>query len=166
MEKGSNQTVTDSKEVFITRTFNAPRELVFEAWTDPAHLQKWFAPDGCTIHFKSIDVLEGRMFHSCIHTPDGYDCWCKGKYLEIIRPERIVFTMAVADEIGNLISPVVAGMDPDWPEETTVTITLVEQDGKTTLTLQQTVSETLAKKTGAYPSWLQMFDILEQQLKN
>ena len=79
-------------------------------------------------------------------------------------PERLVFTMAVADEQGRLIEPTGAGMDPDWPRETVVTVTFSELDGKTRLTLHQTVSEALARKTGAYPSWLQMFDRLESEL--
>ena len=75
----------------------APRP-VFEAWTDPEHLQRWFAPRGCTVHFCRIDFRPGGTFHSCIRTPDGHDCWCVGIYRAIVAPERIVFTMAVADE--------------------------------------------------------------------
>ena len=72
--------------------------------------------------------------------------------------------MAVADEGGNLIEPTEAGMDPGWPRETVVTVTFSEQAGKTRLTLHQTVSEALARQTGAYPSWLQMFDRLDSEL--
>ena len=151
-------------EVLITRTFDAPRELVFRAWTDPALLAAWYAPHGCSIAFRQLDVRAGGAFHSVIRTPDGKDCWCRGIYAELVEPERIVYTMAVADADGNLITPVEAGMDPEWPRETTVTVTFAEQDGRTTLTLHQTVSETIAKRTGAYPSWLQMLDRLEEQL--
>ena len=55
-------------------------------------------------------------------------------------------------------------MDPDWPRETTVTVTSTEHAGKTTMTLHQTVAESLAKRTGAYPSWLEMFDRLSETL--
>lgn len=151
-------------EVLITRTFDAPREVVFRAWTDPEMLASWYAPQGCSIAFKALDLREGGAFHSVIHTPDGYACWCRGSYLELVAPERIVYTMAIADEAGNLLSPTDAGMDPQWPRETTVTVTFAELDGRTTITLQQTVDEALAKRTGAHPSWLSMFDRLDEQL--
>lgn len=61
-----------------------------------------------------------------------------------------------ADEAGNPVNPADIGMDPGWPGETLVTVTLQEENGKTKLQLRQTVSQQLAKKTGAYPSWLQM----------
>lgn len=156
-------TATD-REVLITRVFDAPRELVFQAWTDPEHLQSWYAPRGCTIRFAALDLRQGGAFHSCIHTPDGHDCWCKGTYLEVVAPERIVFTMAIADAHGNLVGPVEAGMDPGWPRETTVTVTFAEQGARTKLTLHQTVSEDLARRTGAYPSWLDMLDRLASTL--
>ena len=66
--------------------------------------------------------------------------------------------MINADENGNPINPTEIGMDPDWPGETLVTVTLTEENGKTKLQLRQTVSQELAKKTGAYPSWLQMLN--------
>ncbi|MBI2422544.1 MAG: SRPBCC domain-containing protein [Candidatus Hydrogenedentes bacterium] len=151
-------------EVRITRIFDAPRELVFHAWTDPLRLTQWYAPRGCTFSFSSVDLREGGAFHSCIHTPDGHNCWCIGAYLEITPSERIVFTMAVADEHGDAILPADAGMDPAWPAESRVTVTFADLGGKTRLTLHQTVSETLAKRTGAHPSWLQMLDRLAEEL--
>ena len=153
-------------DVLITRTFDAPREVVFRAWTDPDQLARWYAPHGCTVAFRELDLREGGAFHSVIHTPDGKACWCRGMYAELVAPERIVYTMAVADADGDLITPIEAGMDPEWPRETTVTVTFADDDGKTTITLHQTVSETLAKRTGAHPSWLQMFERLEQQLSS
>jgi uncharacterized protein YndB with AHSA1/START domain len=151
-------------EVLITHVFDAPRALVFKAWTDPDHLQRWFAPRGCELRFKKIDVRAGGAFHSCVRTPDGHECWCKGSYREIAAPERLVFTMAVADEHGNAAEPVQMGMDPEWPRETTVTVTFADEGGRTRLTLHQTVAEALAKRTGAYPSWLDMLDRLGEDL--
>lgn len=151
------------REVLITRVFDAPRDLVFRAWTDPAHLKRWFAPTGCTVQFARLDIRPSGAFHSCIRSPAG-DCWCSGVYREIVAPERIVFTMAVADKNGHLIEPAAAGMDPDWPRETLVTVIFAERAGKTTVTLRQTVSEALAKRTGAHPSWLSMLDRLAEGL--
>jgi uncharacterized protein YndB with AHSA1/START domain len=154
----------NSNEVFIEETFYASAEKVFNAWTDPEKLMKWFAPDGCTIYFKEINVETGGRFHSCISNPQYGDCWCIGEYKEVLPYSKIVFTMVNADENGSSINPADIGMDAEWPGETLVTVTLSEQDGKTTLQLKQTVSEELAKKTGAYPSWLQMLNHLQSLL--
>ncbi len=154
----------NAPQVVITRVFNAPRELVFKAWTDPEQLLLWYAPNGCTIHFRQIDVREGGSFHSCIQTPGGFQCWCTGVYQEITVPERIVYTMAMADEHGNRIQPAAAGHDPEWPAETILTVTFADLGRKTQLTLHQTVSEALAMRTGAHPSWIQMLDRLDEQL--
>ena len=158
-------TMPADREVLITREFDAPRELVFQAWTDPAHLTRWYAPSGCSIEFRKIDVRPGGTFHSCIRTPDGHHCWCIGTYREVVAPERIVQTMVISDENGNSVEPTDAGMDPAWPRETILTVTFVEQEGRTKLTLRQTVGEELAKRTGAYPSWLNMLDRLAEELK-
>lgn len=145
-----------TNEVFIEDSFSAPVERVFRAWTDPEKLVKWFAPEGCTIRFKMLNIEEGGQFHSCISNPQYGDCWCIGEYKEVTPNSRIVFTMINADENGKPVNPADIGMDPDWPGETLVTVTLWEEDGKTKLQLRQTVLQELAKKTGAYPSWLQM----------
>ena len=155
----------EQEELVITRILSAPRELVFRAWTDPARLARWCAPQGCSIEFRQIDPRPGGVFHSCIRVPGGKECWCQGVYREVIAPERIVYSMAVADKDGNLVTPAQAGMDPDWPAETILTVTFADEAGKTRLTLHQTVSEALARRTGAGPSWLQMLDRLEEELK-
>lgn len=164
MNTKTNPQVTDDRMVFITRIFDAPRELVFKAWTDPDQLVRWFAPKDCTIHFSRIDIRPGGGFHSCISNPNFGDCWCRGVYHEIVAPERLIFTMGIADKQGNLVEPSTVGHDPAWPRETTLTVTFENYADKTKLTLHQTVSELLAKRTGAYPSWLQMLDRLAENL--
>lgn len=155
---------TNSNEVFIEEIIDATPARVFSAWTDPEKLLKWYAPEGCTIFFKTINIETGGQFHSCISNPEFGDCWCVGEYKQIVPDSKIVFTMNIADEKGNQIKPTEAGMDPNWPEETLVTVLLTEEKGKTKLQLYQTVSQELAKKTGAYPSWLQMFTNLQKML--
>jgi uncharacterized protein YndB with AHSA1/START domain len=157
-------------EVFIEDVFNASIERVFEAWTNPEKLMKWYAPFGCSIRFNTIDIKPGGKFHSCISNPQYGDCWCIGEYKEVIPFTKIVFTMINADETGNAINPVDIGMDPDWPGETLVTITLSDDQGRTRLQLRQTVSQEVAQRTGAYPSWLQMLNnmayLLEKEVQN
>ena len=153
-----------AEEVLITHIFDAPRELVFEAWTDPEHLKRWFAPRGCTTDFARIDIRPGGSFHSCVRTPDGHECWCLGVYREIVAPERIVFSMTTADANGEPVEPAHVGMDPEWPKETVVTVTLTAHGAKTKLTLHQTVHETVAKRTGAHPGWIDMLDRLAETL--
>ena len=111
-----------------------------------------------------IKIKKGEQFHSCIFHPTHGECWCIGEYKEIVQNAKIVFTMCNADKEGNPINLASIGMDPDWPGETTVTVTLTEENGKTKLQLRQTVSQELAKKTGAYPSWLQMLSKLQTLL--
>jgi uncharacterized protein YndB with AHSA1/START domain len=152
------------RTVVISRVFDAPRELVFEAWTKPQYLLRWFAPHGCSFHFERIDVRPGGGFHSCIRG-GAFECWCVGTYQEIVWPERLVYTLAIADEDGNKVAPAAAGHDARWPQETLLTVTFEDLDGKTRLALFQNVSESLAKQTGAYPSWLEMLERLEELLE-
>jgi uncharacterized protein YndB with AHSA1/START domain len=148
------------KELFITHLFDAPRELVFKAWTDPEQLKHWYAPDGCTIEFKYINVKEGGTFHSCIHDPIHGDCWIKGVYDQVIFPEKLVFSMILTNENGESIASVAAGKPEDWPEETITTVTFTSIGNQTKLAIHQTVSEEDAKQTGAYQSWIKMFNKL------
>lgn len=154
----------DEPQVVITRVFDAPREVVFRAWTERGHLLRWYAPRTCAIEFRTLDVRPGGTFHSCIRSPDGHACWCRGTYREVVFSERLVLTMEIADEEGNAAEPADVGMDPEWPKVTLLTVTFEAQDGKTRLTLRQTVSESLAKRTGAHPSWLDMLNRLAEIL--
>ncbi|NIG55896.1 SRPBCC domain-containing protein [Chitinophaga sp. Cy-1792] len=147
---------TSVEEVLIEETFNASIERVFSAWTDPEKLMQWYAPEGCTITFKKLDIRKGGSFHSCITHPVHGACWAIGEYLDIQPNKKIVFTLLNADENGEPVNPADIGMDADWPRQTLVTVTFSEENGQTKLVLRQTVAQQLAKKTGAYPSWLQM----------
>jgi uncharacterized protein YndB with AHSA1/START domain len=152
------------KEVYLTHVFNASREIVFAAWTDPKQLMSWYAPKGCYIVYEKIDVRTGGQYHSCIHDPVHGECWCKGTYLEIAPLNRIVFTMQMTDRDGNDLQSIDAGKDEQWPSITTVTVSFKEIDGKTELILQQTVSAKLANTTGALPGWISMLNRLSSIL--
>src|SRR5665213_1294162 len=105
-------------ELVITRTFDAPRELVFECWTDPRRLQHWQgAPRGFTVTSYESDIRPDGFFRICMRSPEGVDRWLQGQYRTIEKPERLVFTHAWLD----------AGRKPG--KETLVTVTLEERDG-------------------------------------
>ena len=156
---------TVKKELAITHLFDATRETVFRAWTDPEQLKQWYAPDGCTIEFKFIDTIPGGKFHSCVHDPVHGDCWIKGTYIEVAAPERLVFSMVLSDEQGNSVGSTEAGKPDDWPEETITTVKFESIGEQTKVSIHQTVSEEEAKKTGAYQSWIKMFNKLNLLLK-
>ena len=95
-------------EIVVTRTFEAPADLVFEAWTKAEHLRRWFCPDGFAVSFCTCEFREGGQFDVCMRSPDGQDFWWKSRYTEIVRPERIVFATAVSISDGPAVFEAVA----------------------------------------------------------
>jgi len=115
--KNSPASPAQDRQLVITRVFDAPRELVFKAWTDPEHLERWYAPKGCTTTIRKLEFRRGGVFHHCIRNPRVGDCWCKGAYREIVVPERIVYTLAITDEKETLSSPWMSGWTPTGREK-------------------------------------------------
>jgi uncharacterized protein YndB with AHSA1/START domain len=150
-------------ELVITRVLEAPRSLVFKAWTEPEHFVRWWGPNGFTTPFCKMDVRPGGVTHFCMRSPEGRDYWGRWVYREVVPPERIVFTDTFADEEGNPAEPARYGM-PDWPFETLVTVTLAEDQGKTKLTLHHAVALSLAESTGAMQGWNEALDRLAAEL--
>jgi uncharacterized protein YndB with AHSA1/START domain len=120
-------------ELVIERTFDAPRELVFKAWTEPERLMYWWGPKGLTMRAATLDLRPGGVFHYSMRSPDGADMWGKFVYREIVPPERLVFINSFSDEAGNTVR---APFSATWPLEVLNTLTLSERDGRTTLRLQ------------------------------
>jgi uncharacterized protein YndB with AHSA1/START domain len=149
----------------ITRLYEAPRTLVYKAWSKPEALALWYAPYGCTVQFEKLDFKVGGEFLARLHDPKNGDSWTMGSYLEIQAPERISYTLTTCDKDGVPIDPAGSGMNAEWPQTTTVTTTFEERHGKTKVTLHQTVREELAIRTGAHPNWQQMLDRLAKNLR-
>ena len=82
---------TADREITITRVINAPRDLVFEAWTKPEHVARWWGPDGFTLTTREFDFQPGGVWRFIIHGPDGTDYPNEITYDEIIRPELISY---------------------------------------------------------------------------
>ncbi len=120
-------------EVFvIAREFDAPRELVFRAWTDPEMLAQWWGPKGCHSKPRTFDLRPEGICHYSMQLPDGGQMFGKWLFREIEPPERLVLVNSFADEKGNIVRhPFVA----NWPLELLTTITFAGQNGKTTVTV-------------------------------
>ncbi|MFS8111291.1 SRPBCC domain-containing protein [Rhizobium jaguaris] len=82
------------REIVLTRDIAAPRILLFRLWTEPQHLMRWWGPQNMTAPSVSVDLREGGAWRHCILNPDGREYWSHGRYLEIVAPERLVFTFA------------------------------------------------------------------------
>ncbi|MBQ4899097.1 SRPBCC domain-containing protein [Paenibacillus sp. Marseille-P2973] len=119
-------------EIMITRTFDAPRELVFNAWTQPELLAKWWGPEGYDMYVARLDLRPGGLFLGRQSSPEGYEMWGKFVYQEIAAPEKLVFVQSFSDEEGKTIR---APFSDTWPLEIINHIMLSESDEKTTLTL-------------------------------
>lgn len=156
-----SNTKTD-KEVNIVRIFDAPRELVFKAWTSAEHLKNWYAPQTCRTTIYKFEFKPGGIFHHEVRSNNG-GCIFMGEFLEIIESKKIVYILRFCDENGNIISASDAQMP--GPDETTVTVTFEDYEGKAKLTLHQTISEEFAKKEGSYNGWLEILDNLEKSIK-
>jgi uncharacterized protein YndB with AHSA1/START domain len=129
-----------TKTLHITRTFDAPREKVWEAWTQPEHLKKWWGPKDFTAPHIQNDLRTGGKFLYAMHGPAGSefdkDMYSGGEYLEVIPMEKIVATDNFTDEHGNIMSPEEYGMPGEWPEQMKVTVTFEDAGpGKTKLTI-------------------------------
>ena len=118
--KSKNQlmvTLPSDKEILLTRVFDAPRQLVFEAMTRPEHVRRWWpAMDGMTMTVCEIDFRVGGKWRYAAVGPDGNEFGFHGEYREIVPPEKVVNT-----EI----------FDP-FPEEVTVCTMTLEEQGKKT----------------------------------
>jgi uncharacterized protein YndB with AHSA1/START domain len=123
------------QELIITRTFNAPRELVWKAWTEPERLMRWWGPKGFTAPVCKVDLRVGGRYLNCMRSQEGQDFWSTGVYREIVAPQRLVCSDSFADAEGNVVPATYYGMSPEFPLELQVTVTLEEDAGKTRMTL-------------------------------
>lgn len=129
MTKKNSTTTTvtrpSEREFVMERLFDAPRELVWQAWTKPEHLVHWWGPKGWTLPVCKIDFRPGGIWHYCMRGPKGEESWGKAVYREIDEPERIVYLDTFADEEGNPVE----GMP-----EMVITVIFEALEGKTKVT--------------------------------
>lgn len=125
-----------SEDLVIKRTFDAPQEAVWKAWTDPRHFMRWWGPKEFTSPFCTIDLRVGGKYLACMRSPEGQDYWSTGVYREIVPTKKIVYTDNFADPKGNIVPASHYGMQGDWPSELLVTVTFEEEGGRTNMTLR------------------------------
>jgi uncharacterized protein YndB with AHSA1/START domain len=146
----------------LTRVFDAPRALVFKAWTDPGQLAQWWGPHGFTNPRCEWDARPGGLIRVDMRGPNGTIYPMTGAYREIVEPERLVFTAGALDEDGNLLFEILN------------TVTFAEEKGRTTLTLQTHVLNTTGDAAqylnGHSKGWAQSLErfatLLEEIQKN
>lgn len=153
-------------ELIITRVIDAPRELVWRAWTDLEHLTRWWGPKNFTSPSGTIDLRVGGKYLFCMRSPEGKDFWSTGIYKEIVPLERIVCTDSFADEKGNVVPASHYGLPgDDWPVELLVTVTFEDAGKKTRMTLRHVGIPAGEMGKMAGQGWNESFDKLADSLK-
>ncbi len=127
-----NGSDAEHRNFVITRTFDAPRERVWNAFTEADHLKHWWGPKGFAMQTIKLDLRPGGVFHYMMRSPEGREMGGKFVYREIVPPERMTFVVSFADEAGNIVRH---PFSPTWPLEVLNTLILAEHEGQTKLTI-------------------------------
>ncbi len=162
--------MTTSNTFTIKRTLNAPRELVWDVWTQTEHLSKWFCPKGFSINVVTMDLKPNGLFHYSMTTPDGIVLWGKWVFREINQPEKLTLIQSFSNAEGGLGSH---PMVPVWPKHTLSSMTLTAVGDKTELLLEwqpyEATDEEIAAFNGAFDSmtqgWGSTFENMENYLE-
>jgi len=147
-------TLPTDQEIVLTREFNAPRQLVWDAFTKPELLKRWFGPRGWELAACEVDLRVGGGFRFILRGPDGTEMGMRGTYRELVAPERSVHMESF----------------DDFPGESRVTTVFVERDGITTMTAtvlydSQEVRDAVIKsgmEYGAAESYDKLAELLAQ----
>jgi len=159
-----------SKPFVISRTFAAPRDVVFEAWTSLEGVKNWMGPKGMNVVKATSDFRPGGHIHYLLRMADGKEMWGKWTYREIKKPEHIVAVVAFTDETGEKIVP--HPLAPDWPLESLSRCEFTEINGITTVTVTwEPIDPTPAQQKmfdagheGMTAGWTGSLDKLEEYL--
>ena len=148
MSSDESQTSIDEQGLLMQRVFDAPRELVWQAWTEAEHFARWYGPEGFTVPTCEFDFRVGGAYTLVMRSPDGFEMRNHGVFQEIEPLERFVATMAA-----------------DVHDETTISVTLEDLgDGRTRLTFRHDGWGDPQMAEGAGGGWGQAFDKLAREL--
>lgn len=155
----------NQNEIIIDRTFDAPRDILWKAWTTPQAMMLWWGPKDFSAPVIKMDLRVGGKYLYCMRSLEGQDFWSTGVYEEIVPMERIVCTDSFADAAGNIVPASHYGMIGEFPLTLEVTITFADaEDGRTLMTLRHVgipESESAMCRLG----WDQSFDKLAESLR-
>jgi uncharacterized protein YndB with AHSA1/START domain len=147
MDKSSTAAGAASKEFVISREFDAPRDLVWKAVTEPDRLKQWWGPKGFTVKVAEVDLRPGGTFRYGLAGPNNYEMWGLWVYEEIDAPARLVTLVSFIDEAGNQIRH---PLEPNWPLEVRSVLTLEERGGKTLLTVTSAAHNATADQIAVF----------------
>ncbi|QNI35384.1 SRPBCC family protein [Edaphobacter albus] len=156
----AENTVSEIERMVVTRIFDAPRELVWKAWTDPKYIMQWWGPKGFTAPVCEMDFRVGGKLLCCMKAPDGQICgWNTVEYYEIVPYEKIVSSMYFSDSKGNKIDPAELGIEQESIDGA-YDVTLFEDlgNGQTKLTFIGNEPMESAKNSGQMEGWIQILD--------
>jgi uncharacterized protein YndB with AHSA1/START domain len=155
----TKDTVSEVERMVVTRVFDAPRELVWKAWTDPKYIMQWWGPKGFTSPVCKMDFRVGGKSLLCMKTPDGYEGWNAIEYYEIVLHEKIVSLMYFSDAEGNRIDPAQLGIENEVIDGA-FDVTIFEDLGNGQTRLTHTGNEPMesAKNSGQLEGWNQILD--------
>ena len=146
----SDATNTDPKATFrISRTVNAPLELVWKAYTEQEPLMAWFGPKGFSMPHSRYDFRPGGEFHYCLRTPTGFEMWGKWTFVDIVPPTTLSMIITFSDAQGGLTRH---PMSAAWPLQTLSTTTFSDQGGKTHINIQWEPYQSTADEVFAFQS--------------
>ena len=155
----------------ISRTFDAPRTLVWEAWTDSAHMAQWWGPRAFTNPTCELDVRPGGAYKIVMRGPDGTEYPITGVYREVVKPERLVMTMDCSGHPAawhDMVKPDRRNDETNPAGELLTTVTFEELDGQTKLTVQTRFGSVAIRdamlKMGMTEGWSQSLDRLTELL--
>ncbi len=149
----------------IEHTFAAPVKKVWEAWSDPEMIKCWWGPKDFTAPFATMDLKVGGKYLFCMRGPDGIDYWSGGEIMELKPMERIVFSDSFMDKDGNIIPASAYGMQDDFPDKLTVTLTFAEKGPNATVfTLTHAGMPDGKTRDLAKQGWEESLDKLEKCL--
>jgi uncharacterized protein YndB with AHSA1/START domain len=158
-------TLTLEKELIISRVFDAPRDLVFKAWTDPNQIKQWWGPRSFTVPDARVDLRVGGRYLLDMRGPDGRDYWSTGVYREVVVPERIVASDSFSDAEGNIVPASLYGMSADYPLALTLAVTFEAAGDKTRVTVRHFGHPPGQDLTNAQIGWAQTLDKLGDYLR-
>lgn len=141
----SNPSTEQMNELVITRTFDAPRDLVYQAWTEPERLMKWWGPGGFTGTASEVDLRVGGNWRACMRSPEGVEHWSHGVYREIEPPERLTMTFT---------------WDEPDATETLIALTFENDGARTRMTFRQSPFDSAESRDGHREGWTGSFNDL------